>query len=111
MSTRYGYHCKTCRQSSEYWLNHGDGALQEVIDAWPTIIKPAFELAANSGWIEVDIYVMGVSPYGDETPLAFLRTHDGHSVVVESEYGHQIAPRAHPDVSTEGASWAMEASK
>jgi hypothetical protein len=108
MSTRFGYHCLTCHRSSEYWLNHGDAALQDVLDAWPTIIKPAFDFAAKSGWVEIEIYVMGVNRYGDETPLDFLGSHDGHAVVVESEYGQRLAPPASLGVSTEGASWAME---
>lgn len=112
MSTYYGYHCRTCKQSSDYWLNHGDAALQEALDAWPTIIKPAIDLGRKSGWIEVDISILGTTTYVyDDTPIGFLDCHDGHTVVLEDEYGQQSDPVPPSGVSTEGAAWAMESHK
>jgi hypothetical protein len=82
-----------------------------LLDNWATIIKPAIDFATHSGWVEVEVYVMGATAC-DETPIDFLYTHDGHVIILEDEYGRRSALAPAPSgVSDEGAAWAAEAAR
>ena len=80
MSEYWGYRCETCGVISPHWWNRGDGQLEVIASEWP-VWRAA--LALRNGWIEVTC--LGV--HDEPTPLTFLQEHDGHTLVLHSEYG------------------------
>jgi hypothetical protein len=77
MSTNWGYRCKSCDEESAYWFNHGQDALNEIVENWSHIV--ALE---KSRWVEVDILRGRTAEI-----INFLDEHAGHDLILASEYG------------------------
>lgn len=84
MSTYWGYKCKDCDVSSEYWLNHGDDYLNVLAVTWQELEKAMKPLEKWRGW-RIDISHFNTE---DEDPVDFLQQHEGHNIVLENEYGN-----------------------
>lgn len=83
MSTYWGYRCETCNDDSESWLNHGEDTLVGLAQHY-NAYKPILYLPR---------VLISVYPY-DSAPVGFLQDHDGHVIVVLSEYGQVLRPSA-----------------
>ena len=78
MSTYWGLYCETCNDESAHWYNHGDAQLELLVQHWPAI-KKVYELRESLWRLEMHM------PGSDA--LAFMDEHDGHDIVLASEYG------------------------
>ena len=77
MSCDWGYYCTQCEVESETWFNHGENLLREIYAAWPHVRA----IQEINGDIEISIW--RYQPWG------FLAEHDGHPLMLASEYGDQ----------------------
>lgn len=89
MSTYWGYLCRDDGDASPCWLNRGQDVLRGIAAAWPHI--KALREADTAGYI--DVSVMGGRGWAEPSPIEWLQAHDGHTIVLESEYGDE-APLA-----------------
>jgi len=79
MSTRWGYRCETCQADSETTFNHAERELSTLARHY-VALKPLLGLSI------IDIRAL----YGSDI-LHFLYEHDGHAIVLHSEYGSMLA--------------------
>lgn len=80
MSTYWGYHCRTCNDSTENAYNHGDDLLANL-HASRYLIQKVKEI---DKWLEVRILA---DHYGI---LDFLMEHKDHDMAIKNEYGQVI---------------------
>lgn len=93
MSMYYGFLCQNCGHESSTWLNrwHGARYLLAMIKHWQPIIKPFIQLTDENpdiaGYLIPSIEELGITGcHYVDSPIGFLTEHDGHTVVVRSEY-------------------------
>ncbi len=88
MSTYWGYHCRTCHDSSDHWVNHGDAQLAALWDLRHCVAT----LHGNAGGtVEVELLGHGAAP------AAWVVAHWQHDVVLENEYGDRTDPATGAD--------------
>ena len=89
MSTGYELHCETCGEESDTNLANGWGlgVLRECLDLWP-LAAPLMR-REDRAVTEVRIWCSNT-----EDPYSFLLKHDGHKVVIKSEYGEVMGEKA-----------------
>lgn len=82
MSERWWYYCADCdRDSGAFNINHGQNVLRDVARHWSALR----DIYRNAGWL--DITVLGHGSGG----LNWLDEHDGHRVLLQSEFGKREA--------------------
>jgi hypothetical protein len=85
MSTYWSLHCIECNEDAGDSTKSGDESLAGLLDIWPRIDALLKEAEQNNyWWLEI------VTLIGDY--IWFLQAHEGHSVIVQSEYGDALEP-------------------
>ncbi len=87
MSNHWDLHCTKCNADAGLWWNHGDRGLAEVLPHLGALASMARLMRELPSEVKVEVR-FGLS---DGAPdMDFFIEHDGHPIVVLSEYGYRL---------------------